>query len=164
MRLLRDTLDTTHEERRTAERIRLEDERERIATAMRRQALHAEEHEDPQHPVVELAKARIEELSAQADSVALALADLMDREREEPSATQLEATLAQIPDLRATLESAEGEQLIELLDAFDVTVIYDKVRRELELGASNTCDPHESRSQGFEGVAGAGFEPATFGL
>lgn len=173
MRLLRDTLDTAHDERRTAERIRLEGERERIETAMRRQALHAEGHEDPQHPVVELAKARIEELRAQADSVAWALADLMDREREEPSATQLEATLAQIPDLRATLESAEGEQLIELLNAFDVTVSYDKLRRELELGASitndlpnrsSTCDPPESRSQGSEGVARAGFEPATFGL
>jgi hypothetical protein len=36
---------------------------------MRRQALHLEEHGDPQHPIVRLVKERIEELSARAESV-----------------------------------------------------------------------------------------------
>jgi hypothetical protein len=80
--------------------------------------------------------------------------------------------LAGVPDLREALAEAEGEELGELLDAFDVDVSYDKPGRKLELSASLTSDfidgpetqrPPDRRSLNSS-IAGAGFEPATFGL
>jgi site-specific DNA recombinase len=151
---------------------RLETEKKKIDGALRRQALRLEEHDDPEHPVVKLAKERIEELSAQGESVAQALAELESQRPEGPSAEQIEAMLADVPDLSEALVAAEGEELAELLDAFDVAISYDKPRRKLELSASITSDflseseataATEDRSQGSY-IAGAGFEPATFGL
>jgi site-specific DNA recombinase len=106
-----------------ADRQRLEAEQKKIEAAMRRQALRLEEHDDPKHPVVKLAKERIEELSAKAEAVA-------------------------------------------------ASISYDKPSRKLELSASISSDLLDEpetvvatgkRSQGCE-IAGAGFEPATFGL
>jgi len=118
---------------------------------MRRQALRLEEHDDPQHPVVKLAKERIEELSAQAESMAAALADLRGAQPEGPTAEEIEAMLEGIPDLSEELGSAAGEELIELLDAFDVTVSYDKPSRKLDLSASiaeGLPSESEARDQG----------------
>jgi site-specific DNA recombinase len=155
-----------------SDRNRLQIEKKKIEDGLRRQALRLEEHDDPEHPVVRLAKERIEELSAQRESVSDALSEL-DRQRPEgPSPEQIEAMLSGVPDLSEALAEAEGEELAELLDAFDVAVSYDKSARKLELSAALTSDfiptpeterpPHE-RSRN-SGIAGAGFEPATFGL
>jgi hypothetical protein len=85
--------------------------------------MRMEEHDDPEHPVVKLAKQRIEELSGQADAIVVALADLENVEPPKgPSPEQIEAMLAGVPDLREALAKAEGEELAELLDAFDVDV------------------------------------------
>ncbi len=46
--------------------------------------------------------------------------------------------LAAVPDLRPSLETAGLEELADLLDAFDVTAVYDKSDRTLELGATVT--------------------------
>ncbi|MBS1882045.1 MAG: hypothetical protein JSS97_03710 [Actinobacteria bacterium] len=87
---------------------------------------------------------------------------------------EIETMLEKVPDLRVAMRDAGGEDLIELLDVFDVTVSYDKPGRRLNLSASIEsdllagCEPGMpaaggARSQGSD-IAGAGFEPATFGL
>jgi hypothetical protein len=77
-----------------------------------------------------------------------------------------------VPDLRHALRDADEAELIEMFDAFDVTATYWKDSRRLELTATVTpellsADQATSairrRSQDL-GIAGAGFEPATFGL
>ena len=80
-----------------------------------------------------------------------------------------------IPDLRPTLRGATRDELADLFDAFDafdVTAIYDKPNQTLELRATVTPElvpedekprPSDTRS-GISSIAGAGFEPATFGL
>jgi hypothetical protein len=80
--------------------------------------------------------------------------------------------LAAVPDLRPTLKAAGPEELAELFAAFDVTAIYDKPNRTLELAATVTPElvpenenPRRSDApSGISSIAGAGFEPATFGL
>ena len=155
-----------------ADRKRLQAEQKKIEEALRRQALRLEEHDNPDHPVIRLATARIEELSAQGDSVAAAMAELESQRPEGPSPEEIEAMLSAIPDLSKALAGAESEELIELLDAFDVEISYDKPSSKLELSAALSSDlipasgaekaPAE-RSRN-SGIAGAGFEPATFGL
>ncbi len=156
-----------------ADRKRLQGEQKKIEEALRRQALRLEEHDDPEHPVIRLATARIEELSAQGDSVAAALAELEGRQRPEgPSPEEIEAMLSGVPDLSEVLAEAESEELIELLDAFDVEISYDKPSSKLELSAAISSDliPTSGAENGpgersrNSGIAGAGFEPATFGL
>lgn len=144
-----------------AERKCLEAEQEKIETAMRRQALRLEEQDDPQHPVVRIAKERIEELSAQAESLAVDLADLESAPSKESDLREIEAILNSIPDLREQLENAEGAELIELLDLFDVTISYDKPGQTLMLSVllnSDSPNPPDAAatgywSQGFE-IAG----------
>ena len=51
--------------------------------------------------------------------------------------------LARRPDLRAALSlRPTSEELDELLDAFDVTISYDKPNRQLELSATIARRPH----------------------
>ncbi|MGC1164789.1 MAG: recombinase family protein [Solirubrobacterales bacterium] len=147
-------------------------EGKKVEQALYRQSLRLEEHEDREHPVVKLATRRIEELSGQADAIAAEIAGLEAARPEEPRPEEIEALLADIPDLREALGQAEGEELIELLDAFDVAVSYDKPGRTLELSALLANDfvsspdakrPPDGRSRN-SCIAGAGFEPATFGL
>jgi len=175
LRLLGDELAAsagTQWEARDAELERLRGEQKKIEQALYRQALRLEEHEDPEHPVVKLAKQRIEELSGKGGAISHALADLEGERPKGPSPEEIEAMLAGVPDLREALVMAEGEELAELLDAFDVDVSYDKPERKLELSASVTSDfigpleaqrPPDRRSLN-SCIAGAGFEPATFGL
>jgi hypothetical protein len=76
-----------------------------------------------------------------------------------------------VPDLRKALIAADDQQLAEIFGAFDVTVSYDKASQQLNIAATITPEllPHNDgdrlgeRSRVLE-VAGAGFEPATFGL
>ena len=147
-------------------------EEERVRQALYRQSLRLEEYEDPEHPVVKLATQRIEELSGQADAIAVEIAGLEAARPEEPRPEEIEALLADIPDLREAMADADGEELIELLDAFDVAVSYDKPGGTLELSALLANDfvssPSAKQLPGERSrnssIAGAGFEPATFGL
>lgn len=173
LRLLRDELTRYVEEGvgdHAAERERLTRERDELDRALYRQALRLEEHDDPGHPVVALAKRRIAELSARREAVAEALgrldAEHPDRTRQ---AEEIEQMLAAVPDLRPSLTRASEEELAEILDAFEVTAVYDKPNRTLELSATlalETDRPPGRRSEnvGDISIAGAGFEPATFGL
>jgi hypothetical protein len=84
---------------------------------------------------------------------------------------EIAAMLDAVPDLRKALKTASGEQLADIFGAFDVTVSYDKASQQLDLAATvtpellpqNDRDHSGERSRVLE-VAGAGFEPATFGL
>jgi len=75
-----------------------------------------------------------------------------------------------VPDLRPALNAASDEELVEIFRAFDLTITYDKNEQRLHLAATitpellpNESDRPEGRSQ-INDIAGAGFEPATFGL
>lgn len=156
---------------RDAQLAHLHAEEKQVEKALYRQSLRLEEHDDPEHPVVRLAKQRIEELSGKAKAITAEIAELEAARPEEPRREEIEAMLANVPDLRDVLAAAEGEELIELLDAFDVTVSYDKAGQALELSALLSSDfltpemkrPPEGRSRNSS-IAGAGFVPATFGL
>jgi hypothetical protein len=80
-----------------------------------------------------------------------------------------------VPDLRPALKSACDEELADILDRFHVEAVYDKANRTLELAATVTPElmPEPERNRPPSGrsgnsscisIAGAGFEPATFGL
>jgi hypothetical protein len=119
-----------------------------VQQALYRQSLRLEEHDDPDHPVVRLATQRIEELSGQAEAIKATIAELEAAQPEEPRPEEIEALLAGIPDLREALTQADGEELIELLDAFDVAVSYDKPGGALELSALLASDFVSSANAG----------------
>lgn len=71
----------------------------------------------------------------------------------------MKAALDAIPDLGKTLENASEDELTELLDAFDVSVSYDKPARRLELSAviAPNLDPKTAGGRsGDSFIAGAG--------
>ena len=125
--------------------------------------------------MVALAKRRIAELSARREAAEEAIAALEDERPDGGRPAEIEAMLAAVPDLRPALRSASEEELAEILDRFEVEAVYDKAGRTLELAATITPElvpetektrPPSGRSgnSGQISIAGAGFEPATFGL
>jgi hypothetical protein len=120
----------------------------------------------------DLATRRTEELSARRASVEEAIRDLEVRRPDGARPDEIEAMLAAVPDLRPSLKTAGPEDLADLLEAFEVTAVYDKTGRTLELGATvmpelvpDNEKPRRSKApSGISSIAGAGFEPATFGL
>ncbi len=83
--------------------------------------------------------------------------------------------LARIPDLARSLRDATPEVKRQTFQAFDLRIELDKAQRRIEISATIT----EAVAQAFENtkalqteglqvtttdIAGAGFEPATFGL
>ncbi len=137
---------------RDSELARLHAEDKEVQQALYRQSLRLEEHDDPEHPVVKLATQRIEELSGKAKAITAQIAELGASQREEPRREDIEAILTEVPDLRDVLAQAEGEELVELLDAFDVQVTYDKPNRTLEvsalLGSDFVSSPDAKRPPG----------------
>jgi tRNA(Glu) U13 pseudouridine synthase TruD len=107
---------------RDAELANLHAEDDKVQKALYRQALRLEEHDDPDHPVVKLATRRIEELSGKAKAIAAEIAALEANRPEAPRREQIEASLASILDMRKLLEEAENEEMVDLLDAFDIKV------------------------------------------
>lgn len=155
-----------------AELDRLRLELEDLDRSLYRQSLRLEEHDDPNHPVVALATRRIEELSDRRASIEETIQTLEGRRPDGAQPAEIEAMLATVPDLRPTLKAASPEELARLFAAFDVSAIYDKPNRTLELAVTVTPelipeDENPRRSgapSGISSIAGAGFEPATFGL
>jgi hypothetical protein len=97
--------------------------------------------------------------------------------RAAPTTKEIEALLADTPDLSKEIAAAEDEDLVELLTRFDVRVTFDKPGRSLEISAAIGLDPMgdiepekttATRPDGdgsqVLSIVGAGFEPATFGL
>ncbi len=145
---------------------RLRRELQETERSLHRQALRLEEHDDPYHPVIALAKQRITELSARRDATTQAIADLEATRPLGARPEEIETMLAAVPDLRSKLERYEPAELAELLDAFDLTATYDKPNRRLKLAATVTPElitaleakrPPEGRSRNCV-IAGAGFE------
>jgi hypothetical protein len=61
-------------------------------------------------------------------------------EADDPRRDEIEAILAGLPDLRDVLEEAEPEELIDVFDAFDLAVTYDKPPQTLELSLLISTD------------------------
>ncbi len=87
----------------------------------------------------------------------------------------IEAILASLPDPREAFDEAEPGRPMELFDAYDLAVTYDRPAQTLDLcvvlssdSPSAPEDPNTARPPGtrsyLSSKAGAGFEPATFGL
>ena len=168
--MLAPVAESWHEHDTQLARMRLE--LEAIDRSLYRQSLRLEEHDDANHPVVALATRRIEDLSARRATIEETIRNLEARRPDGARPTDIEAMLEALPDLRPTLKTADPEELVELFQAFDVTAVYDKPNRTLELAATVTPElvpenekprPSHARS-GISSIAGAGFEPATFGL
>jgi hypothetical protein len=123
-----------------------------------------EEHDDPHHPVIALAKQRIIELSTRRKTIEDTIRTSEARQAQTLQTHEIEAALDAIPDLRDTLKSATADELAELFETFDATATYDKPNRALELAATLNAHRPPKGGRGNLQVAGAGFEPATFGL
>lgn len=175
LRLLRAELATAETDswsEHDAELERLQRERSDVDRSLQRQVLRLEEHDDSNHPVVALATRRIEELSARAASIVEAITALQTKRPNGSSPDEIAAMLDAIPDMRDALATADETELAEIFDAFDVKATYDKLNARLELAATVTPElvTDQEKSDRPEGrslnsvIAGAGFEPATFGL
>lgn len=174
LRLLRDELANATAstwETHATDLARHERELRDIERSLRVQTLRLEEHEDPKHPVVALATNRIEELSARKSATNTAIEALKTKRPAGHHPDEIAAMLDAVPDLRKALKAASDEELANIFSAFDVTISYDKTSQQLNLAATITPEllPQDDdnrspeRSRVLE-VAGAGFEPATFGL
>jgi site-specific DNA recombinase len=150
----------------------LKRELEEVERGLYRQALRLEEHDDPDHPVVALAKRRIEELSARRTTITDSLKTLEASRPTGARPEEIEAMLDAVPDLRSALPDYNPEDLAELFDALQVEVTFDKPKQALEIAATLTPElvllneterPPQGRSLNSV-IAGAGFEPATSGI
>ncbi len=122
----------------------------------------------------ELVGERIAELRVEKEQAEAALKELAP-ETAEPDGDELAAALERIPDLTTTLREAPAALKRQVFEAFCIEVRYDKVERRIEISATvseavakafeNAKDlPEEVSSVTTRDIAGAGFEPATFGL
>lgn len=98
------------------------------------QPLHAQRHGAPGR------RLRPVEQPLHERDVARAL-DLRQRLAARPDGTrpdEIAALLDALPDLRPTLRIASPDELVEVFDAFKVTVVFDKANRKLMLAATIT--------------------------
>jgi hypothetical protein len=83
--------------------------------------------------------------------------------------------LARVPDLTKALREASPEVQRQVFEAFELEILYDKAERRIEVSATvseavaNAFEnkkalPKEGSLVVVRDIAGAGFEPATFGL
>ncbi len=163
-------------ERKRGEHVQATKLREAIATTDRNIAAQVRAIEAGVQP--EVVKARIEELEADRQAAQEAL-DAMTVEEIEAEADYLAERLAQLPDLSNQLRDATPQVKRQVFQAFELRVEFDKTSRRVEISATVT----EAVAQAFENtkalrleglaadgivsvkdIAGAGFEPATFGL
>jgi site-specific DNA recombinase len=93
-------------------------------------------------------------------------------------APDLAELLSRLPDLGAALRKAPPQLKRQVFDAFGLQITYDKLSRRIEISATITeaiaralenekSLPKEALSNSLvapRDIAGAGFEPATFGL
>ena len=118
--------------------------------------------------------ARIKELRADIAGAEANLAEL-GPDQVEAETDDLAARLARVPDLAAQLRDAPREIKRQTYEAFGLRIEFDKVARTLVVSAMVTeavAEAFESTKALRDGglpvtvcdIAGAGFEPATFGL
>jgi len=117
---------------------KLDGKREQIERSIYRQTLRLEEYEDPNHPVIAAAKQRIEELTIRHAAVQNATARLKARRPAGVRPEEIIEMLDAIPDLRQALAAADPAELADICDAFQITAVYDKANRTVELSATIT--------------------------
>jgi site-specific DNA recombinase len=146
--------------------------RQQIAEADRKIKIQVQALEDGIEP--EIVSARIAELKADKQAAIDALTEIAEPEIESED-DYLAGRLAQIPDLTQSLRDAPRETKRQTFEAFELRIAFDKAAGRIEISATvaeAVADAFEStkalQSEGFQvttsDIAGAGFEPATFGL
>jgi site-specific DNA recombinase len=146
--------------------------RKRIADLDRRIGLQLDALEKGVEP--ELIGARIAQLRAEKEEIESRLRELPPPVHASDT-DELEAALARVPDLTRALQEAPPALKRQIFDAFELRIVYDKISRRIEISATisdavaktlqNANDlPEEVANVTHKDIAGAGFEPATFGL
>jgi hypothetical protein len=122
----------------------------------------------------ELVSERISELRGEKEALEEALSKI-GAEREEAEVDELSKQLARVPDLGKALREAPPELQRQVFQAFELQILYDKGDRKIEISATvseavagafekQKALPKEGSLVVVRDIAGAGFEPATFGL
>ena len=122
----------------------------------------------------ELVSERIAELRGEKEALEEALAEV-GAERKEAEADELSEQLARMPDLTKRLREASPDVQRQVFEAFELQILYDKAEGRIEISATvseavaNAFEnkkalPKEGSLVVLTDIAGAGFEPATFGL
>jgi site-specific DNA recombinase len=147
--------------------------REEVAELDRRIGAQIEALEAGVEPA--LVRKRIEKLRTDKEKAEIELRGL-DPVSAGPEAKEgLPELLGRIPDLSQTLHEAPPELKRQVFEAFGLRIAYDKVERRIEISATISEAvakalekaedlPEEVSSVARRDIAGAGFEPATFGL
>ncbi|HZI92041.1 MAG TPA: hypothetical protein VFD31_10510 [Thermoleophilaceae bacterium] len=118
---------------------------------------------------------RIEKLRRDKEAAEIELRALTPAAADPGASEDPSALLARLPDLGAALSDAPRELKRQVFEAFCLQITYDKVNRRIEISATitqaiaealkNAEDlPEEAIRVAQRDIAGAGFEPATFGL
>ncbi len=146
--------------------------RDQIADLDRRMKAQVQALEAGVEP--ELVAERIAELRADRETAQATLADLHPQDVDEREDVLAER-LRRVPDLTQAYRDATPEIQRQTLDAFDIQVLVDKPNGRIEISATISDQVAAAlenektlREEGLivtsSDIAGAGFEPATFGL
>jgi hypothetical protein len=155
---------------RWAPRTRLREEIADLDERIGKQIAALEQGIEPQLVAQRIEKLRRDKEAAEIELRALTPAAADSGASEDPS-----ALLARLPDLGAALRQAPRGLKRQVFEAFCLRITYDKSTRRIEISATiteaiaealeNAKDlPEEVSSVAQRDIAGAGFEPATFGL
>ena len=150
----------------TADRQRLDEHRAAIDKRLERQVAAIEAGVDPA-----LVGQRIDRLKAERQRAEIALAEVEAKHRRHGAVNVAEAcsVLDALPDFRKMLADADPELKRTLYEAFRLNVTVDRNTSLITIKAlvssvlSDVRDPDDLKVT-HKTIAGAGFEPATFGL
>ena len=123
----------------------------------------------------QLVSKRIEKLRRDKEAAEIELRTLDPGLVDSGPPEDAEKLLARLPDLGNALQNAPKELKRQVFEAFCLQITYDKMNRRIEIPATVTEAiaqalqdakdlPREVSSVAQRDIAGAGFEPATFGL
>ena len=149
---------------------RLRDEVADLDHRIGKQIEALEEGVEPQ-----LVSKRIEKLRRDKEAAEIELRALTPGSADSETSEGAGELLARLPDLGDALRKAPIELKRQVFEAFCLQITYDKPNRRIEISATiteaiaqaleNEQDlPEEVSSVARRDIAGAGFEPATFGL
>jgi site-specific DNA recombinase len=147
--------------------------RDEIADLDRRIGLQIDALEQGVEPT--LVGERIEKLRRAKEQTEIELRALAPPAGNSEAPEAANALLSRLPDLSHALHEAPRELKRQVFEAFCLQIAYDKVNRRIEISATitqavaealeNAKDlPQEVIRVAQQDIAGAGFEPATFGL
>jgi hypothetical protein len=108
------------------------------------QTLRLEEHDDPNHPVVLLAKQRIVELSARREEIQNTIRAIEAERDATLSPDEIESMLNAVPHLHSALKPPTHDAFAEILEMFDIKATYDKPNRTLTFSATLTHELAEA--------------------